>query len=290
MDIRTTTAFALLATMTACPMDDSGPVVASGTDSETGAPGTTESTGDGDGDPGDGDGDATETGGDGDGDPGDGDGDGEPGLMRWAVLDVNQEFIGWLDSPAPEAVLDHADVFGKLAEGSARDLFLERDGWGFMLVSAGVTFSTLGHDDVLFSGPGCTGQAMDYIASDAQGIGLGAGGCDDESIAALPQEQLHYLTEPVWSTWMESTWPGVEGQWPGAVGLRIANAWSTHWYELPTEQAWPEVLVATSVRKLDGSCMELAAPIDVCAVRLNDTDYVAPQHLGPYSLVQLPWE
>jgi hypothetical protein len=279
--------------LTACPIGDPNSTTSDGGEAAEDSSGTsgpiadlppaetdteTSTSGDGDGDPGDGDGDATET-----GDP----------VLRWAALDVDAAFIGWLSTPGPDAVFDHADVFSQtqIDQGSARDLFLTLDGldasgeYGFMLVAAGLSFTTLGTDSVSFTGPGCTGTPHDRVASYIDsGAPVLADACTDEMIDAIADQlQIHYWTESTFAGWMDLRWPGAAGQIVSTQNL-------SQFYLLPREQEWPEMLTAVSVRQPDGTCMELAAPMNACAIRFIDAGWTPAEAPGGYSLAELPWE
>jgi hypothetical protein len=289
MDDQRFTHVVLALSLTACPIGDPNSTTSDGGEAAEDSSGTsgpmadlppaeTSTSGDGDGDPGDGDGDATET--------------GEP-VLRWAALDVDAAFIGWLSTPGPDAVFDHADVFSQtqIDQGSARDLFLTLDGldpsgeFGFVLVKAGPAFTTLGHDAISFTGLGCTGIAHDRIASHTtNGDPLLAGDCTDEQLDALAdQVQIHYWTESTFASWMDLRWPGAAGQIVSTQNL-------SQFYLLPREQEWPEMLTAVSVRLADGTCVDLAAPLDTCAIRFIDTGWTQAEAPGGYSLAELPWE
>lgn len=240
--------------------------------------------------------DSTETGdGDGDGDPGTGDGDGDgetetgdPIDLRWAVLDGNDLFVGWLASPPATEFADHENIFsGPVGPGFPREAFLTTTHeYGFWLVTAGTSYTTLGTADatVLFTEPGCSGIAHDRIGSmPGDGAPVLGPDCSDPAIDDLiagDQVQMHYWTEQTFGDWMGT-------YWPGALGQVVSTPSLSHFYWLPLEQEWPEMLTAVSVRYPDGACAELTMPIDSCAVRLFDTIWEPLSHEGPYSLVEI---
>jgi hypothetical protein len=291
MDDQRFTHVVLALSLTACPLGDPNSTTSDGGEAAEDSSGTsgpiadlppadteTSTSGDGDGDPGDGDGDATET-----GDP----------VLRWAALDVDSAFVGWLSTPGPDAVFDHADVFDpvQVEMGSARDLFLTLDGldvsgeYGFMLVKAGVSFTTLGHDTVSFTGPGCTGTPHDHIASHSDtSVPLSWTECTDAVLDQLADQIImHYPADAVFDS-------VVDLRWPGAAGQIVSTQNLSQFYLLPREQEWPEMLTAVSERLADGTCVDLAAPVEMCAVRFIDTGWTPAEAPGGYSLAELPWE
>lgn len=290
----TMTPLAFLA-CTGCPLPDPGTTTSDG-DEAADATGTgeplpdlpaetsTESGGDGDGD---GDGDAGD--GDGDGTSGDGDGDGEPLPMRWAAMDVNDKFIGWLASPGPTDIWDHANVFSMpQMEGYPREVYLtDQSEYGFWLISSGVAYTTLGNMDgtVYFTEPGCNGQAHDWIGHlPADGAPVPAQDCTDAGIDALiaaDQIVMHYWTEAAFTSWMDL-------RWPGALGQVITTPTFSHFYYLPAVQEWPEMLTSVSMRTKDGECIEFLDPVDGCSIRLLDTILQLDNPPGPYSLAEIP--
>jgi hypothetical protein len=291
MQTRTIATFTLTLTCIACPLPDpdheSTSIASAESETTSDAPpdlppdetaGTTE-TGDGDGDPGD-------TGDTGDGDPD----ETETGIpdLRWAVLDGNNVFVGWLASPLPMEIADHEDIFsGPVGDGFPREVYLTTvHEYAFWLVAAGPAYTTLGTAEaaVLFTEPGCNGLAHDRIASmPGDGGPVIEADCNDTAIddyIAADELQMHYWPEQAFVDWQDM-------YWPGSLGRVLSTPALSHFYWLPTEQAWPEMLTAVSMRQPDGTCIELSLPVDACSLRLFDTIWEPLDHVGPYSLVEV---
>jgi hypothetical protein len=283
MQTRTITPLTLVLFCTACPIpepssesiaEDSG---TGGESDDTASPPIDIPSGETD--------ETTETG-DGDGDPGDGDGDTSD--LRWAVLDGNDNFVGWLATPSPTMIADHDDIFsGPVGPGFPRDVYLTTvHEYAFWLVAAGPSYTTLGtlEATVLFTEPGCSGLAHDRIASmPGDGGPVAAGDCNDAALDDFingDEVQMHYWTEQTFADWT-----GL--YWPDALGMVMSTPSLSHFYWLPREQEWPEMLTAVSMRLPDGTCVELPEPTDACALRLFDTIWEPLGHVGPYSLREI---
>jgi hypothetical protein len=206
---------------------------------------------------------------------------GEPEMV-WNVYNAEDEFVGRLLSPAPELFVDHDDMF---SEPEPRIAHLTNpDGFGFLLNFSDPSFIPVAHDDVRFTGPGCTGTAIDYFASPLSEDGsIPLADCNDASIEAMMDEiQLHYGPH-------DSASDYVATNWPGAVGLVIAREPAAKWYHLPIDQPWPSQQTALSTHPTNGGpCEELPASEFVCAVELLETDWEPAFGGGPFRLVEEP--
>lgn len=200
--------------------------------------------------------------------------------LEWHVYDAADNFVGTLATPDADAFADHDDMFGAGIEPSVAYLTND-EGHGFLLNQAGPSTIILAHDEVLYSGPDCTGTPMDYFATMlVDGTTLPLADCNPEGVEAnLDQIQVHYGLK-------ESAAEFVELRWPGALGLLMSRDYE-QWYGLPVDQPWPTPTTALSRRAVGGACGTFADAIPVCAVEFVETDWqIVSQGGGPFRLVQ----
>jgi hypothetical protein len=212
-------------------------------------------------------------------------------IMRWAAFDSDDNFVGWLASPEPDDILDHADIF---SDGSPAQVHLTLDDpafgggeYGFTIVSDGAfegsVYGPMTPGGVLFTRPGCTGVAHQRIASYNGGGPVTKPHCTDEQIDALRgqgQIVMHYPTEAEFDAKMADQWPLAAGQ--------IVLSTIGEYFLLPQDQAWPQMFTAVSMRLSGNTCVSIDVPIPACSVRLTDIDWTAPEPMPPpYSLAEV---
>lgn len=273
----TATILAISALCLACPSD---PIPGDDEVGETTSPGdsTTDTTDDADTGPESTDdateGDTTET----------GPAPDMPSELAWYVYDEHDVKIGRLATPDASVFnLESDDMFDGVDPSIDRAHLLDADGFGFYVNQFVPFFVQVAHDDVMFTGSGCTGTAVDHFASQSDtDVPLAAENCDDATIEMLMDNlQLHYGLQGDASGF-------VELNWPGALGLVVnRNAVAiTHGYHLALDQGWPEVVgIASTLTGWDASCTETPS-IDVCGIVMEPIPGWQQPGRGPYHLMQ----
>jgi hypothetical protein len=203
--------------------------------------------------------------------------------LRWAVIDSNDDFVGWLASPG-EADLDHDYIFNQWPGAVYVTQFgLDSTGvgeWGFGLLADGPVIDTIG-GLIRYTGPGCTGHPHGWIATYNNGGPVPAPHCTDQQLDALSglgQIDWLYPSESAFDATMDQRWPNAMGSvvWPSAGGYHL----------LPRDQQWGEMLTTRSVITANGVCKNVNQ-ISGCSVRLMDAFWSPPSPSPVYALVEL---
>jgi hypothetical protein len=246
-------------------------------------------TGPGDGDGAPGDGDPT---GDGDGDTGDGDGETTGGGLRWAAVDQDDQFVGWLTWPPPELVWPHGpDITVNIDQGSPIQIYLTLDDldpsgeFGFWLDDGGPheLIETAGYGAIRYSEQGCTGVPHVIFGRNSLYALLTEGECANVEALDPTEYTFFYPFKSVFEGWLDTFWGGAEG-------LVAQSTWyGFDRYLIPREQTWPEILTSRSYYDVSThDCLEMA-PENTCAIRLIETDWDPPQVDTPFKIVELPY-
>jgi hypothetical protein len=200
---------------------------------------------------------------------------------RWAIIDGDNEFVGWLSTPGPDDIADHDDIFSEAAPPAV--FVTEKLGGehGFSLIQTGIVTGAL-NGPVHFTGPMCTGIAHGWIATYSGGGPIPAPHCTDGQIDFLSDKgmvAMKYKTESEFETMLDEQWPGAAGQ--------VMRSAAGAYYLLPIDQQWPEMLTTQSIAGPDDTCVELINPTPGCSVRLLETDWSPTSAAPPFSLVEL---
>jgi hypothetical protein len=203
--------------------------------------------------------------------------------IRWAVVDDNADFIGWLSSPQPAQLPDHDDIFAAWFSDIAVTQFgIDLTGvgeWGLTVKATGLSTGAI-PGTVFYTEPGCTGTPFGWVATYKTGAPIPAAHCSDVDLDILTAQgkiTWRYQTESDFDTMMDDIWPTAMGQ--------LAQSSMGKFYLIPRDQPWPEMLEARSLVTTTG-CRNIT-PVSWCSVRLLDTDWSFPVAVPPYSLVEL---
>jgi hypothetical protein len=203
----------------------------------------------------------------------------------WYVTSGGLNVVGQLMSPGPEEFAFPGDMFDGSIPRVAH--VMTDTGYAFYVNQHVRFFDTIAHNDLYFTGPDCTGTALDHFASRVpDGIHLNMNGCESPSDldGYVQAFEFHY---PFYQQAKER----LDLHWPGAVGFmmhKISASIDKRWYELPIDQPWPIWASANSVRNIFTNECTPIPTMGMCAVAFNVSEYNIGLQDGPFHLEQNP--